>query len=107
MGLTPEEGRADDARIRAAGELCRPVGWPTEGRAGQLRNDQGECREIRPTPMLRKSFEVEKPVARARVYSAGLAYNDLRINGEAASDSVLDPGFTDYGKTVLYTTHRS
>ncbi len=105
VGLTPEEGRADDARIRAAGELCRPVGWPTEGRAGQLRNDQGECREIRPTPMLRKSFEVEKPVARARVYSTGLAYNDLRINGEATSDSVLDPGFTDYGKTVLYTTH--
>jgi len=103
--LTPEEGRADDARIRAAREFCRPVDWPTEGRAGRLTNDQGVCREIRPTPMLRKSFEITKPVARARVYSTGLAYNDLRINGEATSDSVLDPGLTDYAETVLYTTH--
>jgi alpha-L-rhamnosidase len=103
--LTPREGRADDARIRAAGEFCRPVGWLTTGFAARIPNNQGECREIRPAPMLRKSFEITKPVARARVYSAGLAYNDLTINGEATSDSVLDPGFTNYAKTVLYTTH--
>jgi alpha-L-rhamnosidase len=66
--------------------------------------DQGECREIRPTPMFRKSFVVSKPVARARVYASGLGYHDLSVNGVRASDRVLDPQFTDYGKTVLYTT---
>jgi alpha-L-rhamnosidase len=35
----------------------------------------------------------------------GLAYNDLAVNGRPVSHSVLDPGFTDYSKTVLYTTH--
>jgi alpha-L-rhamnosidase len=103
--LTPAQGRADDARIRAAGEFCRPVGWLTAGRAAAIPNNQGECREIRPAPMLRKSFEITKPVAQARLYSSGLAYDALKINGKATSDSLLDPGFTDYAKTVLYTTH--
>jgi len=41
-----------------------------------------------------KSFQISKPVARARVYSSGLAYNRLTVNGKPASDSVLDPSFT-------------
>lgn len=100
------EGEADDAAIRAAGELCRPVGWPTRGFAvARNRNDQGECRELRPAPMLRKSFRVDKPVRRARVYASGLAVNALSLNGRAVSESVLDPAFTDYSRTVLFTTH--
>ncbi len=103
---TAAEGEADDAAIRAAGEFCRPVLWLTRGFAvGRNPNDQGECREIRPAPRLRKAFRISKPVTRARVYSSGLAYNDLAINGRAVSTSVLDPGFTDYSRTVLHTTH--
>jgi alpha-L-rhamnosidase len=102
--LTPEEGQADDARIQAAGEFCRPVAWLTSGFAARIPNNQGECREIRPAPMLRRSFRVTKPVARARVYSSGLAYNLLTINGGTAGDGVLEPGFTDYARTVHYTT---
>ena len=103
--LSEAEGNADDDLIRNAGEFCRPVSWLTSGFAAQrFKNDQGECRELRPTPMLRKSFRIIKPVANARVYSSGLAYNNLTINGKTTSDSVLDPGFTNYSKTVLYTT---
>ncbi len=103
--LTPEEGVADDARIRDAGELCRPVGWLTRGFASRIPNNQGECRELRPAPMLRRAFKVGKPVARARVYSAGLADNPMRLNGKPTAEVELDPGFTNYAKTVLYTTH--
>jgi alpha-L-rhamnosidase len=100
------EGEADDAAIRAAGEFCRPVGWLTSGfAAARNKNDQGECRELRPAPLLRKSFTLDKPVRSARVYASGLAYDALSINGSPTSDAVLDPGFTDYSKTVLYTTH--
>ena len=103
--LTEAEGAADDAGLRAAGEFCRPVRWLTGVWSAQLvKNNQGECREVRPAPLLRTSFRVTKPIAKARVYSSGLAYNDLRVNGLPASDSVLDPGFTDYSETVLYTT---
>ena len=104
--LSATEGEADDAHIRTSGEFCRPTAWLKSGfAADQIKSNQGECREIRPTPLLRKTFLISKPVARARVYSSGLAYNDLTINGHSTSDSVLDPGFTDYSKTVLYTTH--
>jgi alpha-L-rhamnosidase len=103
--LSEAEGKADDDAIRGAGEFCRPVGWLTGTWSAPLvKNNQGECRELRPAPMLRKSFQISKPIARARAYSSGLAYNRLTVNGEPASDSVLDPGFTDYSKTVLYTT---
>jgi alpha-L-rhamnosidase len=104
MSLTPAEGTADDARIRAAGEFCRPVAWPTVPLMRLVPNNEGECRAPRPAPMLRRSFTVRKPVARARLYASGLGYGELSLNGRRASDRVLDPQFTDYSKTVLYTT---
>jgi len=58
-----------------------------------------------PAPLLRRAFEVSKPVARARLYAAGLGYYELRINGAKVSDHVLDPAWTSFGKRVLYTTH--
>ncbi|MBW8768692.1 MAG: family 78 glycoside hydrolase catalytic domain [Gemmatimonadetes bacterium] len=102
--LTPEEGVADDARIRAAGEFCRPTAWPTVPLMRLRPSDQGECRELRPAPMLRRAFTVSKPVAQARLYASGLGYGDYSINGRRVSDRVLDPPFTDYTHTVLYTT---
>src|SRR3954452_591128 len=106
--LTPEEGLADDAGIRAAGEFCRPTQWPTEDVPPLMSrltpNNEGECRQLRPVPMLRRSFAVAKRVVSARVYSSGLGYNELRLNGRPADDRVLDPVFTDYSKTVRYTT---
>jgi alpha-L-rhamnosidase len=103
--LTEAEGKADDDVIRRAGEFCRPVSWLTGTWSAPLvKNNQGECRELRPAPMLRKSFQISKPVATARVYSSGLAYNQLTVNGRPASESLLDPSFTDYSRTVLYTT---
>ncbi|HEY7511701.1 MAG TPA: family 78 glycoside hydrolase catalytic domain [Vicinamibacteria bacterium] len=104
--LSADEGEKDDAAIRADGEFCRPVQWLTSGFAARrVFNNQGECREIRPAPMLRKAFRLAKPVARARLYASGLAYAHLTVNGERVGASVLDPGFTDYSRTVLYTTH--
>jgi len=104
--LTPEEGEADDAGIQASGEFCRPPRWPAEGFfPNVVPNNQGVCRAIRAVPMLRTSFEVTKPITQARVYATGLGYNDLTINGTRVSDSVLDPGFTDYNETVYYTTY--
>ena len=102
--LTPEEGVADDARIRASDEFCRPTAWPTAPLMRLRPNDQGECRAPRPAPMLRRAFTVAKPVARARLYASGLGFADLSMNGALVSDRVLDPMFTDYSRTVLYTT---
>ena len=61
--------------------------------------------EERPAPLLRRSFQLAKPVTRARLYASGLAYQVLYINGRRVGDAVLDPGFTDYEQTVLYVTY--
>ena len=61
--------------------------------------------EERPAPLLRRAFRLSKPVARARLYASGLAYQVLHVNGKRVGTSVLDPGFTDYDQTVLYVTH--
>ncbi|MGW0520201.1 family 78 glycoside hydrolase catalytic domain [Crossiella sp. NPDC003009] len=59
----------------------------------------------RPAPLLRKGFQLDRPVTRARLYLSGLAYYDAQLNGHRVGDQVLDPGFTGYDKTVLYAVH--
>ncbi len=56
-------------------------------------------------PLFRHSFQVSKKIISARLYIAGLGYNECYLNGSKINDHVLDPGWTAYGKQVLYTTH--
>ncbi len=56
-------------------------------------------------PVFRHSFSLRKPVRRAVVYIAGLGQYELRINGAKAGHSELNPGWTDYRKTVFYNTY--
>jgi alpha-L-rhamnosidase len=56
-----------------------------------------------PAPLFRRSFHVRKPVKLARLYAVGLGYCELRMNGRAVSDRVLDPAWTSVDKRVLYT----
>ena len=57
--------------------------------------------------MLRQSFRVTKPVARARVYASGLAYNAAHAQRRApTSDSVLDPAFTELQRRPCSTRPR-
>jgi len=66
--------------------------------------DRGLKRPV--VPVFRKDFEVrDDPVERALVFVSGLGHYELRLNGRAAGDSFLAPGWTDYRKTCLYNTH--
>src|SRR6201996_8578871 len=53
----------------------------------------------------RSDLTIDKEVKRARIYVSGLGYYELRLNGQKVGDHVLDPGFTDYSKRVLYATY--
>lgn len=53
-------------------------------------------------PYLRKSFHTEKKIKQAIVYASAVGYYELYLNGERISDHVLDPGITDFKKTILY-----
>lgn len=56
-------------------------------------------------PLLRKPFKINKKVTHAKAYISGLGYYELFINGKRIGTQVLDPGWTDYRKTILYATH--
>eukprot|EP00028_Trichosphaerium_sp_Am-I-7-wt_P013317 CAMPEP_0168511922 /NCGR_PEP_ID=MMETSP0405-20121227/2452_1 /TAXON_ID=498012 /ORGANISM="Trichosphaerium sp, Strain Am-I-7 wt" /LENGTH=152 /DNA_ID=CAMNT_0008530249 /DNA_START=269 /DNA_END=724 /DNA_ORIENTATION=- len=60
-----------------------------------------------PTPLLRKTFSIEKGkhVERAQMFVSGLGYYEMSINGQRVGDSILDPGWTSYNKRVLYSTY--
>ncbi|MFW6269140.1 MAG: family 78 glycoside hydrolase catalytic domain [Bacillota bacterium] len=55
-------------------------------------------------PLYRKEFNLEKKIEKARAYVSGLGFYEMQVNGNKAGKEVLDPGQTDYNKTVLYTT---
>jgi alpha-L-rhamnosidase len=60
---------------------------------------------IGPGRYLRKSFNVRKSIVKARLYATALGVYEATINGRRVSDSVLDPGWTDYNQRVMVQTH--
>lgn len=58
-----------------------------------------------PAPLLRTTFQIDKPVARARLYGCGLGFHELCLNGGKVGDQVLSPVFTQYEKRVCYLVH--
>ena len=56
-------------------------------------------------PMLRKSFDIQKDIAKARIYIVGLGLYDLYVNGENPDDTVLNPAHTQYEDTVHYRAY--
>jgi alpha-L-rhamnosidase len=59
----------------------------------------------RPAPLFRKTFPITKTIKTARLYISGLGYYEAYLNGDKIGDRVLDPGWTNYGKTVLYSVY--
>lgn len=57
-----------------------------------------------PLPIFRRAFHLEKPIEQAIVLISGLGQYELHINGADVTDSVMNPGWTDYRKTILYNT---
>lgn len=56
-------------------------------------------------PIFRTEKTITKPVAEAKLYISGLGYYETYINGTKVGDRVLEPGVTNYNKTVYYTTY--
>jgi alpha-L-rhamnosidase len=56
-------------------------------------------------PLLRKEFKEASKIESARLYISGLGYYEVHINGRKIGTQVLNPGWTNYEKTVLYSVH--
>ena len=59
---------------------------------------------MQPLPIFRKEFRVTGPVKSAIIVVSGLGEYELHLNGGNVTDTVLNPGWTNYRKTVLYNT---
>src|SRR5574344_166370 len=58
-------------------------------------------------PYYGRNFSVaeNKTVKRARIYATALGVFTMKINGKYVTENKLEPGETDYEKTVLYSTY--
>ena len=56
-------------------------------------------------PYLRRSFVVEKPIERARLYSTALGVYEPYLNGERVGKDIFAPGWTDYHTRIQYQTY--
>lgn len=56
-------------------------------------------------PLFRRAFTAATVPERAIVSLVGLGQYELRVNGQGVTDSILNPGWSDYSKTVLYDSY--
>ena len=100
-------------KVRAWDAKDTPSAWsePTWWTMGLLRSNDWKGAWIGGTDrshaavLLRKEMALAKPVKRATATLCGLGYYELYLNGAKVGDHVLDPGFTDFSKRVLYVTY--
>ena len=81
----------------------RPAVWTM----GLLKPDDWKARWIQAEatdglPIFRKGFVVGERVQRAELYICGLGAFEARLDGEMLGEDILEPGWTNYGKTCLY-----
>jgi len=57
-----------------------------------------------PLPIFRHEFPIDKSVSQATVFVSGMGQYELHLNGQLVTDTLLNPGWTDYRKTILYNS---
>lgn len=56
-------------------------------------------------PYYGKSFTLDKAVKRARIYASALGVFTMKLNGERVTENRLEPGESEFTKSVLYSTY--
>ncbi len=86
-----------------AGDPSRVAWWES----GLFEQNDWKARWITgivPSPLFRKSFDLSKPVASARLYICGQGVYEVYINNQPPSDNVLGPHLSVYPVRMLYDT---
>jgi alpha-L-rhamnosidase len=60
---------------------------------------------MRPSPMFRKSFGLNKKIVAATAYITAHGLYEAQINGKRVGDSYLTPGWTSYKKRLQYQAY--
>ena len=62
-------------------------------------------RDLRPSPYVRKEFNLNKPIHSAQVYVTARGMFVASLNGRRVGNDVLSPEWTDYRKRIQYMTY--
>lgn len=104
-------------KVRVWDNQGQPSGWskPAQWTMGLLKFEDWSAQWIgpkqvnpissRPAPILRKTFHVAGTPRRALLYVCGLGFHEVRLNGKKVGDAVLEPGWTNYRKRLLYSAY--
>ncbi len=57
-----------------------------------------------PCLQMRKTFSIEKPIVKARLYATALGVYAPSLNGKPVDDTLLNPGWTSYNDWIQYQT---
>ncbi len=60
---------------------------------------------LRPSPLLRKQFTVNKRIVAATAYITAHGMYEARLNGQRIGDAYLTPGWTAYNKRLQYQVY--
>lgn len=82
--------------------LLNPADWQAQW-IGETNPPTGST--AAPGLLLRREFNVSPNLVRAVMHVSGLGFYTLTVNGAAATENLLEPGWTEYTKTVLYQTY--
>lgn len=74
-------------------------------RADFITAERLKDKNISPATRLRKEFEVRKPVKEAFLAVSACGLYHTYLNGLRAGEEELTPGWTSYGKRILYQTY--
>lgn len=61
--------------------------------------------EDNPSPLFRRDFTIPRTIKKAVMHVSGIGYYEAFLNGKKVGNKLLDPGWTDYSKRVLYSTY--
>ena len=61
--------------------------------------------EDNPSPLFRRDFTIPRTIKKAVMYVSGLGYYEAFLNGKKVGNKLLEPGWTNYSKRILYSTY--
>ncbi|MCF3110454.1 glycoside hydrolase family 78 protein [Niabella sp. CC-SYL272] len=78
---------------------------PSDWQASWITPGYEEDATMRPSPLMRKEFNIAKKIARATAYITAHGMYEAAVNGNRVGDAHFTPGWTSYKKRLQYQTY--
>lgn len=78
------------------------ISWEAEWIRSPCISDENA---LRPVPLLRRGFRVNKPIEKARLYCSARGVYIPHVNGQRLDEELFNPGCANYRERILYQTY--